>query len=116
MTERNPLGMTFAQARLLLRLISCPGASLVIESREQPDYSAGPSFHGFFYLPACSSCGHARREAIHWSPIHALAEAGFIKATWGNTYDKVTYAGHAAAIKARAKWPRMVVPGEMMPR
>lgn len=100
--------LTFAQARLLLRLIAEPGAALVITTSEVADFR-GPQFHGFLYHKACAACGHANREATSWQVIHALAEAGCIKATWTDHYDKVTDIGLAAAEAAKARWPMMVI-------
>lgn len=103
---KHPL--TFAQARLLLRLIATPGASLFIETVEHAPYEV-PSFRGFFYHPGCQSCGHALRDSVHWRLIHALSEAEYIKATWSDVYDRVTDLGRAAADKARLRWPNMVL-------
>lgn len=103
--------LTFAQARLLIRLLETPGASLFIEEHGRADYYSGPSFRGFFYYPGCATCGHANRESVSWRVIHALSEAECIKSTWGDIYDRVTDLGVSAADAARCRWPRMVIPG-----
>jgi hypothetical protein len=106
------MGLTFSQARLLLRLISAPGASLLIDVRDNGngDPSRGPTFHGFFCHRPCSACGHRVREAASWRVIHALAEGGHIVSAWGDSYGSVTDVGHAAAEEAKARWPNMVIP------
>lgn len=96
--------VTFAQRRLLERLIANPGCAVVIEARERSG-TEGPSFHGAFYNPACATCGHRTREPTSWRVIFALREAGYIAPqNWtDDSYDAegITKAGHAALANKR---------------
>jgi len=92
---------TFAQLRLLKRLAETPGAELIILSDDNWSPHDGPRFHGRFYYPRCSTCGHARFEAVSWLPIHALAEAGLIAPLLSghSHYSIITEAGRRALVE-----------------
>lgn len=98
----TPPKLTFAQRRLLERLIANPDCAAVITNTE---VGQEVRFHGHFYKAPCRTCGHANREATSWLVIFALVEAGFLKPTMhGSDYHMasgITEAGHAALARAR---------------
>lgn len=71
-------GLTYAQYRLLKRLMDNPGSAVGIETRER-DGMQGPSFHGWFHYRPCETCGHFERQSMPWRVIFALAEGDFIR-------------------------------------
>lgn len=75
--------VSFAQRRLLSRLLDAPGSSVSIETIEcsNGDPHRGPTFKGRFHLPACPHCRHAPSEPTPWMPIFALAQLGILKET-----------------------------------
>lgn len=102
--------LTFAQFRLLERLLANPGSSLSIETTETPTGDpTGPKFHGAFYYPACPTCGRAMREGCSWRPIFAMQQMGFLPDEEdANTLSSldITSDGHRALEIARKRWPR----------
>ena len=101
-----PPRLTFAQARLLLHLASGGAAALVIETVDGNNPYEPPHFHGFAYRQGCPTCGHAKRDAVSWRVINALAEAACIAGS-EDWYNRVTEVGREAIETARERWPNM---------
>lgn len=89
--------LTFAQRRLLKRLVEMEGSAVSIEARDR-GYTEPPSFRGRFHHSACPTCGSSETEPVSWLVIHALAEAGAIREAFRDSgfYNQVTDAGRAA--------------------
>lgn len=90
---------TFAQRRMLARLLANAGSSVSIETIERGGMEP-PMFRGHYQRASCPHCGHATREAANWRVIFALVEGGYLRPQMRGadyyTADGITDAGHAA--------------------